>query len=299
MRRSSLLAGREALEDLVLADAQAVLAAARAPARTSSARGGRAGRARRRRAGSSCEGPWRAHYSKRCNFCVTSNAHRIYAPACILLGMPLLAHPRQPRWDARLGARSSSSAASLFLDGLDVSMVGVALPSIERRPAPHDLAAAVDRLRLRARLRRPAAARRAHRRPARPAAGAARRAGRLHASPRPSAASSTTARCSSSRASSRAPPPRSPRPAGLSIITTTFAEGPARNRALSIYTATGASGFSLGLVLGGLLTELGWRWTFLLPVPIALALLVVGAARDPARPRRRARRAGASTSPAR
>ena len=35
-------------------------------------------------------------------------------------------------------------------------------------------------------------------------------------------------------------------PAGLSIITTTFAEGPERNRALSIYTATGASGFSLG-----------------------------------------------------
>jgi MFS family permease len=65
-------------------------------------------------------------------------------------------------------------------------------------------------------------------------------------------------------------------PAGLSIITTTFAEGPARNRALSVYTACGASGFSLGLVLGGILTELGWRWTFLLPVPIALALLVIG-----------------------
>src|SRR6476469_8865210 len=65
-------------------------------------------------------------------------------------------------------------------------------------------------------------------------------------------------------------------PAGLSIITTTFAEGPERNRALSIYTATGASGFSLGLVLGGLLTELGWRLTFLRPVPIALALLAVG-----------------------
>jgi EmrB/QacA subfamily drug resistance transporter len=64
-------------------------------------------------------------------------------------------------------------------------------------------------------------------------------------------------------------------PAGLSIITTTFAEGPARNRALGIYTATGASGFSLGLVLGGLLTTAGWRWTFLLPVPIALILLVL------------------------
>src|SRR3954453_18803312 len=65
-------------------------------------------------------------------------------------------------------------------------------------------------------------------------------------------------------------------PAGLSIITTRFAEGPERNRALSIYTATGASGFSLGLVAGGLLTELGWRWTFLLPVPIALGLLALG-----------------------
>jgi MFS family permease len=62
-------------------------------------------------------------------------------------------------------------------------------------------------------------------------------------------------------------------PAGLSIITTTFPEGPVRNRALSIYTAFGASGFSFGLILGGLLTEIGWRWTFLLPVPIALAIL--------------------------
>jgi MFS family permease len=65
-------------------------------------------------------------------------------------------------------------------------------------------------------------------------------------------------------------------PAGLSIITTTFAEGPARNRALSIYTVCGASGFSMGLVFGGLLTELGWRMTFLLPGPAALLLLFAG-----------------------
>jgi MFS family permease len=58
------------------------------------------------------------------------------------------------------------------------------------------------------------------------------------------------------------------------MITTTFPEGPARNRALAIYTACGASGFSFGLVLGGLLTEVGWRWTFLLPVPLAAAILV-------------------------
>jgi MFS family permease len=63
-------------------------------------------------------------------------------------------------------------------------------------------------------------------------------------------------------------------PAGLSIITTSFAEGPARNKALSVYTATGATGFSLGLVLGGLLTEIGWRWVFFLPVPVALITLL-------------------------
>jgi MFS family permease len=65
-------------------------------------------------------------------------------------------------------------------------------------------------------------------------------------------------------------------PAGLSIITTSFAEGPARNKALSVYTATGATGFSLGLVFGGLLTQIGWRWVFFLPAPVALAALVAG-----------------------
>jgi EmrB/QacA subfamily drug resistance transporter len=67
-------------------------------------------------------------------------------------------------------------------------------------------------------------------------------------------------------------------PAGLSIITTSFAEGPARNKAISIYTATGATGFSLGLVIGGLLTEIGWRWVFFLPAPLAL-LTLLGAIR--------------------
>jgi MFS family permease len=65
-------------------------------------------------------------------------------------------------------------------------------------------------------------------------------------------------------------------PTGLSIITTNFAEGPARNRALSIYTVFGAGGYSCGLLFGGLMTGIGWRWTFLLPVPIALTALVAG-----------------------
>ncbi|MDX6538970.1 MAG: hypothetical protein QOI71_580 [Gaiellales bacterium] len=65
-------------------------------------------------------------------------------------------------------------------------------------------------------------------------------------------------------------------PAGLSIITTSFAEGKARNKALAVYTATGATGFSLGLVIGGLLTQAGWRWVFFLPAPVALLVLAAG-----------------------
>jgi MFS family permease len=80
-------------------------------------------------------------------------------------------------------------------------------------------------------------------------------------------------------------------PAGLSLITTTFPEGPSRNKALSIYTATGATGFSAGLLFGGLLTEIGWRYVFFLPVVIALVTLVAAARLVPAgdRPPRTAR----------
>jgi MFS family permease len=65
-------------------------------------------------------------------------------------------------------------------------------------------------------------------------------------------------------------------PTAMSILTTTFPEGRARNRALSIFTVFGASGYSSGLILGGLLTSVGWRWNFLVPVPLALAALIGG-----------------------
>src|SRR3954469_5003533 len=64
-------------------------------------------------------------------------------------------------------------------------------------------------------------------------------------------------------------------PAALSLITTTFTERSARNKALGGFNAVGATGFCLGLGFGGLLTEIGWRWTFLLPVPVAALLLFV------------------------
>ncbi|WP_459716461.1 MFS transporter [Actinophytocola sp. KF-1] len=71
-------------------------------------------------------------------------------------------------------------------------------------------------------------------------------------------------------------------PAGLSLITTSFPEGPLRNRAVLWYAAAGAGGFSLGLVVGGLLTGLGWRWVFFAPVLLAAVILVVAVRLVPA-----------------
>ena len=64
-------------------------------------------------------------------------------------------------------------------------------------------------------------------------------------------------------------------PASLSIITTSFAPGEMRNRALLVYGGIGAGGFTLGMVAGGLLTSVGWRWVFFAPVLFASLLLVL------------------------
>jgi len=78
-------------------------------------------------------------------------------------------------------------------------------------------------------------------------------------------------------------------PAGLSIITTSFDEGPIRNRALLIYSGTAAGGFSLGLVVGGLLTAIDWRWVFFAPVLLSLLILLaaIRLVPDNGRPERR------------
>ncbi|MDG4861571.1 MFS transporter [Streptomyces sp. T-3] len=74
-------------------------------------------------------------------------------------------------------------------------------------------------------------------------------------------------------------------PAGLSIITTGFEEGPRRNRALLIYSGTGAGGFSIGLVVGGLLASAGWRWVFFAPVVLSALILLAALAFVPKSPR--------------
>ncbi|SEE43124.1 drug resistance transporter, EmrB/QacA subfamily [Streptomyces sp. 2131.1] len=69
-------------------------------------------------------------------------------------------------------------------------------------------------------------------------------------------------------------------PAALAMLTTTFAEGPRRVRALGVWSAVNAAGGALGVLAGGLLTEYaGWRWVMLINLPIvaaALALIPAG-----------------------
>ena len=64
-------------------------------------------------------------------------------------------------------------------------------------------------------------------------------------------------------------------PAAFSILTTTFAEGPERNRAVGVWSATAAAGGALGMLAGGLLTEYAsWRWVLFVNVPVAVLVLV-------------------------
>jgi hypothetical protein len=62
-------------------------------------------------------------------------------------------------------------------------------------------------------------------------------------------------------------------PAALSLLTTTFEEGEARNRALGVWGAIAAGGAAAGMIIGGVLTDVaGWRWVFLINVPVGLAV---------------------------
>ncbi|MEW2291187.1 MFS transporter [Streptomyces sp. NPDC006743] len=65
-------------------------------------------------------------------------------------------------------------------------------------------------------------------------------------------------------------------PAGLSLLTTSFPEGPLREKALGLNGALMSAGFTTGAVLGGVLTDLlSWRWSFFINVPVAAAVLVI------------------------
>jgi EmrB/QacA subfamily drug resistance transporter len=65
-------------------------------------------------------------------------------------------------------------------------------------------------------------------------------------------------------------------PAALSILTTTFAEGPERNTALGAWGAVGAFGAVAGVLLGGVLTDLlSWQWIFYVNAPVGIGAFLL------------------------
>ncbi len=75
-------------------------------------------------------------------------------------------------------------------------------------------------------------------------------------------------------------------PSTLSLISSIYAEGPARNRALGVFTAVSAGGGSLGLILGGALTSwVSWRWVLMINVPIGILVIMLAPRYVPEPPR--------------
>jgi MFS family permease len=65
-------------------------------------------------------------------------------------------------------------------------------------------------------------------------------------------------------------------PAALSILSTTFAEGIERNKALAVWGAVSGAGGAVGVLLGGVFTEyFGWEWVFYVNVPIGLIAIAL------------------------
>jgi EmrB/QacA subfamily drug resistance transporter len=79
-------------------------------------------------------------------------------------------------------------------------------------------------------------------------------------------------------------------PAALAILTTTFAEGSERNKALAVWGAVAGSGGAVGVLLGGMLTEwAGWEWVLFVNTPIGIAAALIaprllGESRDESSP---------------
>lgn len=64
-------------------------------------------------------------------------------------------------------------------------------------------------------------------------------------------------------------------PAALSILLTTFKEGKERNTALGVWSAVGAGGAAVGVLLGGILTQyMGWEWNFFINIPVGVLVFI-------------------------
>ena len=79
-------------------------------------------------------------------------------------------------------------------------------------------------------------------------------------------------------------------PTALSLITTTFPEGPPRNRVMGVYASMSIGGAAVGLMAGGLLTTyLSWRWVLFVNVPIGAVVALLAPRALSESPRRRGR----------
>ena len=86
-------------------------------------------------------------------------------------------------------------------------------------------------------------------------------------------------------------------PAALSLVTTTFAEGAERNKALGVWGAVAAGGGAAGSLLGGVITQsLGWEWVLWINTPIGIAAALRRPAGPGREPRRRPARAASTRS---
>ncbi|RRQ26878.1 MFS transporter [Rhodococcus sp. Eu-32] len=64
-------------------------------------------------------------------------------------------------------------------------------------------------------------------------------------------------------------------PTAFALVATTFAPGPVRNQAVAIYAAMTGVGSIAGLIIGGALTQVSWRWIFLINVPIGIGIVIL------------------------
>ncbi|GAA2760895.1 MFS transporter [Actinopolymorpha rutila] len=65
-------------------------------------------------------------------------------------------------------------------------------------------------------------------------------------------------------------------PSTLALLTSSFPEGPQRLRAIGLYSAVSSGGASVGLVLGGILTDwVSWRWSLFINIPIGVAIILL------------------------
>jgi EmrB/QacA subfamily drug resistance transporter len=65
-------------------------------------------------------------------------------------------------------------------------------------------------------------------------------------------------------------------PAALSIVTTTFTDGEQRTKALGVWSAIAAGGAAVGLLMGGVLTDIAsWRWVFFVNIPVGIATIAL------------------------